>query len=102
MSNLNLLKTLGIEKGITSIIGSGGKTTLMSALSKEAAQSARVIMTTTTHILPPKDIKTLINPDIEDVKNAFEQENLICIGQKYGEKLCACDIDFSLLCTVCD
>lgn len=102
MNNLKLNSTLGIKRGITSIIGSGGKTTLMTALSKEAAQNARVIMTTTTHILPPTDIKTLINPSLDDIKKAFERKNLICIGSKDGEKLCSCEINFKLLTAVCD
>ena len=43
---------LDIKKGITAIIGSGGKTTLMIKLAKELSQKGKVIICTTTHIYP--------------------------------------------------
>ena len=56
----NLADSLGVRPGITAIIGSGGKTSLMRALSRQlSANGSRVLLTTTTHILPFKDLPCL-------------------------------------------
>ena len=56
----NLADSLGVRPGITAIIGSGGKTSLMRALSRQlSANGSRVLLTTTTHILPFKDMPCL-------------------------------------------
>ena len=49
---MQLRRMLGIQPGLTAIIGGGGKTTLLYALAHELSQTARVIVCTTTHILP--------------------------------------------------
>lgn len=50
----NLCRLLEIEKGVTAIIGSGGKTSLMLRLCRELPGT--VIVCTSTHILPPEDL----------------------------------------------
>ena len=56
----NLADSLGVRPGITAIIGSGGKTSLMRALSRQlSANGSRVLLTTTTHILPFRDMPCL-------------------------------------------
>ena len=56
----NLADSLGVRPGITAIIGSGGKTSLMRAFSRQlSAGGSRVLLTTTTHILPFKDMPCL-------------------------------------------
>ena len=56
----NLADSLGVRPGITAIIGSGGKTSLMRTLSRQlSANGSRVLLTTTTHILPFKDLPCL-------------------------------------------
>lgn len=45
-----LSEALGIEKGVNAVIGSGGKTSLLTALSLELSKKGRVILTTSTHI----------------------------------------------------
>ena len=47
-----LAAMLKIEKGVTAIIGSGGKTSLMYALAEELGEKNRVIVCTTTLISP--------------------------------------------------
>lgn len=47
-----LAEALGIEKGVSAVIGSGGKTSLLTALSLELSKKGRVILTTSTHIFP--------------------------------------------------
>ena len=51
--NGNLIQTLGIQPGITAIMGSGGKSTLLRTLGLELMQSgAHVLLTTSTHMFP--------------------------------------------------
>lgn len=47
-----LAESLGIEKGVNAVIGSGGKTSLLTALSLELSKKGSVILTTSTHIFP--------------------------------------------------
>lgn len=52
---MKLKDIIGIEKdNVISIAGAGGKTTLMYHLGKELKETGRVLMSTTTKILPPK------------------------------------------------
>lgn len=44
---------LQIRRGVTAIIGAGGKTTLLYRLADELSRQGTVIVTTTTHILKP-------------------------------------------------
>lgn len=52
----NFAKLLGLRRGVTAIIGGGGKTTLLYRLADELSQCGTVIVTTTTHILRPGDL----------------------------------------------
>ncbi|WP_409968892.1 selenium cofactor biosynthesis protein YqeC [Bengtsoniella intestinalis] len=47
-----LSQQLSIQKGITAVIGSGGKTTLLRVLGQELSQHNRVLLCTTTKFLP--------------------------------------------------
>lgn len=89
---------LDIKKGITSIIGSGGKTTLMYVLAEELSNKGRVIVTSSAKIYRPEHIVTLENPAEEDIKSALAENSVICVGKTTEEgKLTAPDIDFSEL-----
>lgn len=51
-----LTSLLGVRPGVTALVGAGGKTTTMLTLAEELTQAGkRVIVTTTTHILPPDE-----------------------------------------------
>ncbi|MDO4564472.1 MAG: selenium cofactor biosynthesis protein YqeC [Clostridia bacterium] len=77
-----LSRLLEIEKGVTAVIGSGGKTTLIETLARENQASKRVIITTTTHIRPPEGVPLLENA------RPFS-DSLVCMGRKNEEgKLC--------------
>lgn len=65
-----LLQELGIttRHRVISIVGSGGKTTLMYALARECANQGEVVMvTTTTHIKRPQEPDFLL-ADLQNVK----------------------------------
>lgn len=60
---MKLQEALGIPRGITSVIGGGGKTTLLSALARElACGGATVGLTTSTHFLPFEGMPALSGP----------------------------------------
>lgn len=65
-----LSDALLIKKGVTAIIGGGGKTTLIARLSDELKHRGLVLVCTTTHFLPP-DMYGLVNPSKEELKMAF-------------------------------
>lgn len=93
-----LSDTLDIKKGITAIIGSGGKTTLMLKLAEELSGKGKVIICTTTHIYPPENIITLVSPSEKDILDAFRNENVVCIGKTAeNNKLSSADIPFERL-----
>ena len=51
---MKLAPLLQVGRGVTAIIGGGGKTTLMETLAGELSKKGKVIITTTTHICRPK------------------------------------------------
>ena len=57
---MQLYERLGVPCGVTAVIGSGGKTTLLRTLSRELPGT--VILTTTTHILPFEGVPLLTAP----------------------------------------
>lgn len=50
---------LSIQKGVTAVIGSGGKTTLLQVLGQELSQQGRVLLCTTTKLFPFPDLPQL-------------------------------------------
>ncbi len=79
--NESLTDAFGIPRGVTALVGGGGKTTLMLRLAKElAGKGNRVIVTTTTHIFPPDGMTTLTHADVEAVRRALERESPVCVG----------------------
>lgn len=94
---------LRVVPGITCVVGSGGKTTLLRTLSDELSGSMdhpaaaapgstpknpsgdkclgpAVILTTTTHFLPFEGIETLVDPSREDLARAGAMQGVVCVG----------------------
>lgn len=94
---------LGIQPGITSIIGSGGKTTLMLALAWELSQKGRVIVSTSTHVFPPEGMPILSGSCKEEIRQALLSNPAVCVGAaaKNG-KLCKPECTFSQLAELAD
>lgn len=65
---MRLAKELGIGRGITAVIGSGGKTSLLDILTREL--DGTVVLTTTTHVLP-FGCPVLTDADEKDEEQAF-------------------------------
>ena len=73
---MELARLLCVKKGVTAVIGSGGKTSLIAALAEELSARARVIVCTTTKIFPP-DMPCVTD---ENIACALEKDNCICVG----------------------
>ncbi len=70
-----------LPRGVTSIVGGGGKTTLMLRLAEELGESgARVIVTTTTHIFPPEGILTFSGASKSEIEAALAARHIVCLG----------------------
>lgn len=97
---MSLKELLGITPGVTCAIGSGGKTSLLSALANELREdpSATVILTTSTHILPFPEMPCLNGEDPAAVAVALNESQVICLGTPAENgKLSAPSIPFDQL-----
>ena len=65
---MKLAPLLKIEKGVTAIIGSGGKTTLLRTLSGELP--GRVLLCTSTHFQGYADLPTVLDPTAADLRRS--------------------------------
>ena len=100
---MHLRQTLGIQPGLTAMIGGGGKTTLLYALARELSQTARVIVCTTTHILPPEHLPCLTEGSEAEVRAALCKTNCVCVGAKSAAgKFSAPEISFTQLLQLAD
>ena len=75
-----LAELLGVRPGVTSVIGSGGKTSLLAALARELPGT--VVLTTTTHILPFPDMPLVTSADADDVRAALAGSRVACVGSQ--------------------
>lgn len=81
---MRLSDAMAIPKGITAVVGGGGKTTLIRRLAQELSESHTVLIATTTHIWPP-DCHTLILPSRSQIADALREERLLAIGDPTPE-----------------
>lgn len=78
MFEAELAARLEIPRGVTAIIGSGGKTTLLRTLA--AGLPGTVLLCTTTHILPFDGLPLLLSPDRETLAAALNTHRVVCAG----------------------
>lgn len=100
---MKIAALLQIGRGVTAIIGGGGKTTLMEALAGELSQKGSVILTTTTHIRRPAQYETLTDADEALVSAALSHSRVVCVGEATEEgKLCAPRLSIETLARLAD
>lgn len=75
---------LGIRPGLTSVIGSGGKTTTLRVLGRELASRGRVILCTTTKIRPLPGFPLLLSPSADELRAVLSDTPAVCIGAPCG------------------
>ena len=79
---MKLAPLLQVGRGVTAIIGGGGKTTLMETLAGELSKKGRVIITTSTHIRRPEWYETLLDADEAAVSAALRRSSVVCVGEE--------------------
>lgn len=80
---MHLFDRFGIDKGLVSVIGSGGKTTLIRELAEELAEFGTVVVATSTKIYKPDYCQVIIEKDISEEKQITEIINstgIACVG----------------------
>lgn len=77
---MSWLNPLHITPGITAVIGSGGKTTLLGAAGTELARCGSVILATSTHMLPFAGVPLYTGNNASELAKLVEREPLVCVG----------------------
>lgn len=100
---MELWELLGISRGVTAIIGSGGKTTMLYTLAAELSARGRVICATTTHILPPAHMPLVVDGGAATIHYALGNAPCLCVGRLAGEgKLGPGPLPAAELAALCD
>ncbi len=100
---MQIAPLLHVGRGVTAIIGGGGKTTLMETLAGELSKKGKVIITTTTHICRPKQYETLLDADEAAISAALERSGIVCAAsQAESGKLCAPRLSMGTLAQLAD
>lgn len=81
----SLADALLVEKGVTAIVGGGGKTTLMLRLAKELSQKGSVIVCTTTHIRAPENMPLLFGASETAATRALKEHRVVCLAERETE-----------------
>ena len=99
---MGLAELLGAGRGVTSVIGSGGKTSLLAALARE--RSGPVVLPTTTHILPFAGVPLVTSADAGDVVAALAGSRVVCVGSQTEKdgKLVAPELGMDVLAALAD
>ena len=97
---MRLCEALQIERGVTAIIGAGGKTTLLLALARELRREGTVIVCTSTHILPPP---LPLVTKAEEIASSVQKYGAVCVGTPAEDgKLTAPPVSFGALAASAD
>lgn len=76
---MRLVDHMGIQPGITSIIGSGGKTSTLARLAHEAPGT--VALVTTTHMFPLSEFPLVMSSDEQEIVEALARHRVVGIGK---------------------
>ena len=98
---MDISALLEVEKGVTALIGGGGKTTLMYTLAEELRRRGTVIVTTSTHIQRPEQYPVLTA--VDDVAAALAEHGAVCVaGESPEGKLASPALSFAALAALAD
>ena len=98
---MELFRLLGIVPGVTAVIGSGGKSTLLRVLSRELP--GRVLLCTSTHFLGYPEYPVILNPTEASLRRAFAAHPVVCAArQTENGKLRDCGLPYDLLASLAD
>ena len=81
----SLAEALLVEKGVTAIVGGGGKTTLMLRLARELSKKGSVVVCTTTHIRAPQNMSLLLGASEAAAARALKEYHVVCLAERETE-----------------
>ena len=94
---------LNVGRGITALIGAGGKTTLLYTLAEELRAGGNVLIATSTHIRRPERYETVTEPDAAAIRAALSRCGVVCAGTPAEDgKLTAPGLPFETLAGLAD
>ena len=100
---VELSELLAVERGITALIGSGGKTTALYLLAEELVRKGTVLCAASTHILPPSHLPVLVDPAPAALAAALAEHRMVCAGSAAPEgKLTAPPLPWETLAALAD
>lgn len=73
-----LHELLMIKPGVTALIGSGGKTSLLYTLAGELYKKGTVVVATTTHIHRPEQFPLALT--LQEARQLLKENPIICVG----------------------
>ena len=78
---MQISSLLQIGRGVTALIGGGGKTTLMYTLAEELKGRGKVIICTSTKIRQPEQYLTLFDATAEEIAAG------VILAEVYGDRI---------------
>lgn len=82
---MNLHEALEIRPGVTSVIGSGGKSTLLARLAAELVEGGTTVaLATTTHFMPFPSVACVAGGSAEEVCLALAAHGVTCVAAPAG------------------
>lgn len=76
-----LPQALGLRPGVTAVVGSGGKTSLLRTLANQlSAEGASVVLATSTRIAPFDGVPTCTGADPAELSQLLSGMRVVCVG----------------------
>ena len=98
---MDFSKLLEVYPGVTAVIGSGGKTSLLRRLAAELPGT--VLLCTTTHIRPFEEYPLLTAPTPQTIRDTLATHRVLCLGTPCENgKLTAPTLSVETLATLAD
>ena len=99
---MRIAPLLHIGRGVTALIGGGGKTTLLYTLAEELRKTGSVVLCTSTHIRVPEQYP-LVTGGAEAIAAALQEHGAVCAGTRAEDgKLTASPVPFTELARLAD
>ena len=98
---MQIAPLLNIGRGVTALIGGGGKTTLLYTLTEELRKKGTVLLCTSTHIMTQYEV--LERAGEAEISAALSAHGAVCVGEPSAEgKLGPPSLSFDALARLAD
>ena len=100
---MQIAPLLNIGRGVTALIGGGGKTTMLYTLTEELRKKGTVLLCTSTHIMRPTQYEVLERAGEAEISAALAAHGAVCVGEPSAEgKLGPPSLSFDALAQLAD